>query len=195
MKTNLLESSVTGRTLALAGLVVAGLLAGAPRAQATIPPEPIRGDTFLITGQELTGETRTVDGDGSVRTVVQTGFYGLLSHIEGTDRALAHALVTMAIAVNGDELRQAEVTYTQFGRGGFTVTIEIDPCWFEYVNERDATAAEFGDDVVVRIETSAAPHTLDPAVRGWLVQRLAFLGAKTAEPYVKGGITLVSPRR
>lgn len=158
---------------------------------------PTKGtaDTFLITGQELTGDTTTHEGDGSVRTVVQAGFNGLLSRVEGRDRVLAQAVVTMAITVNGDELRRAEVTYTQFGRGGFTVTIQIDPCWFEYVNERDATAAEFGDDVALRIEAATAPRTLDPVLKGWLTQRLALLGAKTAEPYVKAGLTLVPPRR
>ena len=168
-------------------LLFAGLALG-------LLPTTSRADTFRITGQELTGETATTDADGSVRTVVQTGLNGVLDDVEEHERVLAHALVTMAITVNGDELRGAEVTYRDFGRDGFTVTIQIDPCWFEYVNERDATAAQFGDDVVARIE-AAAPRAIDPCWKHWFAERLALLGAKTAEPYVKAGVTLVPPRR
>ena len=185
----------SSRSLSLfAGLIAVGLLGSAPRVQAAEPPEPGRSATFRITGQELTGETTSVDGDGSVRTFVQTGFNGLLEHLEDRDRVLAHVLVTMAITVNGDELRSATLTYTDFSRRGFTVTIDIDPCWFEFVNERDATAAELGDDLVARIE-AAAPRTYDPCVKEWLAQRLAFLGAKIAEPTLRAGLTLVPPRR
>jgi hypothetical protein len=173
------------KMIALAGLVAGGLLAGAPGLQAA---------TFRITGQELTGETTATDADGSVRTVVQTGLNGLLYHVEENERVLAHALLTMSIIVNGDELRGAEVTYTEFGRSGYTVTIQIDPCWFEYVNGREATASEFGEDVVVKIE-AAAPRAVEPCIKEWLTQRLAMLGAKTAEPFVKAGVTLVPPRR
>jgi hypothetical protein len=174
--------------------VAAALLAGTPRAQANEPPEPDRSATFRVTGQELTGETTTTEGDGSVRTVVKAGINGLVYHVEMGERVFAHAMVTMAITVNGDELRGAEVTYRDLSRAGFTVTVQIDPCWFEYVNERDATAAEFGDDVVARIE-AAAPRAIDPCWKHWFSEQLALLGAKTAEPYVKGGITLVAPRR
>jgi hypothetical protein len=166
----------------LAGLVMA------------LAPTTSRADTFRVAGQELTGETVTADADGSVRTFAQTGLDGFLYHVEENEGMAAHAQVTMAITVNGDELREAEVTYTQLGRGAFTVTIEINPCWFEYVNERDATAAGFGADVVARIE-AAAPRAIEPCVKMWFAQRLALLGAKTAEPYVKGGVTLVEPRR
>jgi hypothetical protein len=168
-------------------VLIAGLALG-------LLPTTSRADTFRILGQELTGETTTTDADGSVRTVAQTGLDGFLYHVEGNTWAPAHAHVTMAITVNGDELRRAQVTYTQLGRGGFTVTIEIDPCWFEYVNERDATASEFGDDVAVRIEGQSPRGVLDARLKMWLTQRLALLGAKTAEPYVKSGVTLVPPR-
>jgi hypothetical protein len=158
-------------------------------------PATSAADTFRIIGQELTGETRSTDADGTVRTVVQTGLDGLLYHVDQNAWAPVSALATMTIAVNEDQLMAAELKYTQFGRRGFTVTIQIDPCWFEYVNERDATADEFGDDVVVRIEGQTPSGALDPHVKAWLTQRLALLGAKTAEPFVKGGVTLVPPRR
>jgi hypothetical protein len=29
----------------------------------------------------------------------------------------------------------------------------------------------------------------------WLTERLALVGAKTAEPFIKGGIILIPPRR
>ena len=157
-------------------------------------PSPSRADTFRIIGQELTGETTTTEGDGSVRTEVKAGLNGWVYHVEMNEQVLAQAIVTMAITVNGDELRGAAVTYRDFSRAGFTVTVQIDPCWFEYVNERDATAAAFGDDVVARIE-AAAPRAIDPCWKHWFAQRLALLGAKTAEPYVKAGVTLVPPRR
>ena len=179
--------------LHVAALVAASVLAGAARAQATEPPEP-DSQTFAIIGQELTGETRTLDGDGSVRTVVQAGVNGILVDVEEHERVLARAVVKMTIAVNGSELRQATVQYTQPGPNAVTVTIQIDPCWFEYVNDRDATAQEFGDDVVARIEREAGPGMLEPCIKEWLAQRLALLGAKTAEPYVKGGVILVPPR-
>jgi hypothetical protein len=157
-------------------------------------PATSRADTFRVTGQELTGETITVDGDGSVRTVVSAGLSGFVYHAEMNEQVFAHAMVTMAITVNGDELRGAELTYRDLTRAGFTVTIQIDPCWFEYVNERDATAARFGDDVVARIE-AAAPRAIDPCWKHWFADRLAQLGARTAEQYVKAGVTLVPPRR
>lgn len=157
-------------------------------------PTTSRADTFRVTGHELTGETATTEADGSVRTVVKAGINGLVYHVEMGDRVFAHATLTMAITVNGDELRGAEVTYRDLTRTGFTVTVPIDPCWLEYVNERDATAAQFGDDVVARIE-AAAPRAIDPCWKHWFAAQLARLGAKTAEPYVKAGITLVPPRR
>jgi hypothetical protein len=167
-------------------LLLAGLALG-------LLPATSRADTFRIIGQELTGETITVDGDGSVRTVVKAGLNGFVYHVEMKEQEFAQAMVTMAITVNGDELRGAEVTYRDLSRAGFTVTIQIDPCWFEYVNERDATAAEFGDDVVARIE-AAAPRALEPCIKHWFGERLALLGAKAAERYVKAGVTLVPPR-
>lgn len=167
--------------------LLAGLVLG-------LRPAPSAAETFWVTGHELTGETRTVAGDGSVRTVVQAGVDGSLFHVENRERTAAHALVTMSITTNQDVLVGAQLTYAQFGRRGFTVTVQIDPCWFEYVNERDATAAGFGQDVVARIEEESG-RALEAHLRRWLAQRLALLGAKTAEPYVKAGITLVPPGR
>ena len=152
-------------------------------------PATSRADTFRITGRELTGDTTTA------ATEVRAGVDGVLYHVEGRTRLAAQALVTMAITVNGDELVGAEVEYVQAGRVSVTVTIQIDPCWFEYVNERDATAAEFGADVVARIEAESPPGAIAPSLKMWLTERLALLGAKTAEPYVKGGIILIPPRR
>ncbi len=97
--------------------------------------------------------------------------------------------------MNDDQLLAAELTYTAFGRGGFTVTVQIDPCWFEYVNDREATAAEFGEDVMAKVEAAAPPGALEPCIKKWFEQRLALLAAKTAEPSIKHGITLVPPRR
>jgi hypothetical protein len=193
METNRIQGADSGRTLALAGLVAAAVLAGAPRAQAAEPAEPI-SQTFLVSGQELTGIATTAAGDGSVRTVVQAGVLGLLRHVEEHETVPAHALLAMSITVNEDELLGAEVRYTQFGPHAFTVTVQIDPCWFEYVNDREATADEFGADVVARIVAQGPPGALQPTVKAWLAQRLALLGAKTAEPYVKHGIILVPPR-
>jgi hypothetical protein len=158
-------------------------------------PATSRADTFRITGMELTDDTTTAAADGSVRTEVRAGVDGVLYHVEGRTRLAAQALLTMAITVNGDELVGAELKYVQGGRMNVTVTIQIDPCWFEYVNERDATAAQFGADVVARIEAESPPGAMEPCIKMWLTERLALLGAKTAEPYIKGGITLVSPRR
>jgi hypothetical protein len=156
---------------------------------------PVAGtaDTFQVIGRELTGETRTVAGDGSVRTVVQAGAVGLLYHAEEHELVPARALVSMSITVNGDELLGAELRYTDLGPHGVTVTVQINPCWLEYVNDREATAEDFGDDVTARLEAALPPGQLAPGVKAWLVQRLALLGAKTAEPYVKNGIVLVSP--
>ena len=124
-------------------------------------PATSRADTFRITGLELTGDTTTAAADGSVRTEVRAGVDGVLYHVEGRTRVAAQALVTMAITVNGDELRGAESE--RAGRQGeVAVTIQIDPCWFEYVNERDATAAEFGADVVARIEAESPPGAIEP---------------------------------
>jgi hypothetical protein len=147
----------------------------------------------LIVGQELTGETRTVAGDGSVRTLVQAGVNGLLYDLEDHERVFAAGVVRMSITVNGDVLQEATVQFTRLGPQGFTVTVQIDPCWFEYVNEREATASEFGDDVMARIEEQR-PGAIEPCLKEWLAQRLALLGAKTAEPFVKGGVILVPPR-
>ena len=157
-------------------------------------PTTSTADTFRIIGHELTGETRTPAGDGSVRTVVEAGVNGSLYHVEEHERVPAHALITMSITVNEDVLLGAEVRYTQLGPHGFTVTVQIDPCWFEYVNDREATAEEFGDDVMAIVEAQSPPGAVEPCVKAWLTQRLALLGAKTAEPYVKNGITLVPPR-
>jgi len=188
-----LQGTFSRRRIAVATLVAASVLGVAGHARASEPPEP-DSQTFTITGQELTGETRTLDGDGSVRTVVQAGVNGILTDVEDRERVLARALVKMTIVVNGSELREATVQYTQLGTNPVTVTVQIDPCWFEYVNDREATAAEFGTDVVARIEEQAPRGTVEPCIKEWLAQRLALLGAKTAEPYVKQGIVLVPPR-
>ena len=158
-------------------------------------PATSRADTFRISGLELTGDTATAAADGSVRTEVRAGVDGVLYHVEGRTRLAAQALATMAITVNGDELVGAELKYVQVGRVSVTVTIQIDPCWFEYVNERDATAAQFGADVVARIEAESPPGAIAPSLKMWLTERLALLGAKTAEPFIKGGIILIPPRR
>jgi len=193
MPTSHFRGTLSGRRVAMAALVAASVLGAAGHARAVEPPDP-ESQTFAITGQELTGETRTLDGDGSVRTVVQAGVNGILTDVEDRERVLARALVKMTIAVNGSELREATVQYTQLGTNPITVTVQIDPCWFEYVNDREATAAEFGADVVTRIEEQAPRGTIEPCIKEWLAQRLALLGAKTAEPYVKQGILLVPPR-
>jgi hypothetical protein len=182
----------SGRVIALAGLVAAAALVGAPQARASDPPEP-DSQTFAIVGQELTGETRTLLGDGSVRTVLQAGVNGLLYDVEDQEHVLARAVVKMSITVNENVLEAATVTYTQLGPHAVSVTVPIDPCWFEYVNDRDATAREFGADVVRRIEEQSPPGALEPCVKEWLGQRLSLLGARTAEPYVKRGIVLVPP--
>src|SRR5262245_33834556 len=90
------------RIFGMGGLVVAAGLAGAGWVQAAEPPDP--DHTFRITGQELTGLTRTVDGDGSVRTEVQTGFNGLLEDLDEHERVLAAALARMSVTVNDDVL-------------------------------------------------------------------------------------------
>src|SRR6185295_8546886 len=192
MQTNRIHAADSGRRLALSALVAAAVLASAPRAHAVEPPEP-ESQTFLISGQELTGVTTAPAGDGSVRTVVQAGVLGLLYNVEEHATVPARALVAMSITVDEDVLLGAEVRYTQFGPHGFTVTVEIDPCWFEYVNDRDATADEFGADVVARIEAVSPQGTLDHIGKSWLAQRLSLLGARTAEPYVKHGVVLVPP--
>lgn len=156
-------------------------------------PATSTADTFQIIGQELTGETKTPAADGSVRTIVQAGVNGFLYHAEEHEVVLARALVTVAITVNENVLRGAEVRYTQLGPHGITVTVQIDPCWFEYVNEREATAEEFGEDVMAILEAEIPPGALEPCFKAWLTQRLALLAAKTAEPYVKNGIILVPP--
>jgi hypothetical protein len=183
----------TGRGFALAALVAAGILAGAPRATASEPVEP-DSQTFVITGQELTAARTIREADGSVRMLVQAGMNGLLRHVEAGRTVFAHALVRVSITVRDDELLAAEVSYAQLGHHAFSVTLEIDPCWFEYVNDRDATAYGFGADVMEKIEAQAPPGAVDPCFKAWLTQRLALLGAKTAEPYVKQGIILVPPR-
>ena len=76
---------------------------------------------------------------------------------------------------------------------GLGAECKCDALVFETAADRDATAQEFGEDVVARIEEQRA-GTLEPCIKEWLAQRLSLLGAKTAEPYVKGGVILVPPR-
>jgi hypothetical protein len=165
-----------------AGLAVAAL------------PSPTGAETLRIIGDESTGLTATVDGDGSVTKVATASFDGLLADLEGGNRVLARAQFTMTIVTNGDELRSARITYTQSGRRSQSVTITIDPCWFELSNERDFTAEDFGADVREKIEDALPSGALDPSVRKWLDQRLALLAARIAVANLKAGVTLVPPR-
>jgi hypothetical protein len=48
---------------------------------------------------------------------------------------------------------------------------------------------------MAKVEIQGPSSALEPGLKAWLTQRLALLAAKTAEPYVKNGITLVPPRR
>jgi hypothetical protein len=176
-------------------LATAAFLVGAASVQAVEVPEPGRTATFRIVGQELTGERHTVEADGSVRTFVETGLDGVLYHREANKRVPAHVLVSMAITVKGDELLEAGLTYTDFGRAGYTVTIQIDPCWFELVNGREATADAFGADVVAKLDEAAGARAVEPCLKAWLTQRLSQLAARMAMPYVKGGVTLMPPTR
>lgn len=59
------QTTVCGRSLALAGLVTAGLTAGAPRARAIEPPEPEFGLIGIARGQ--VARVSVVLCDGSVR--------------------------------------------------------------------------------------------------------------------------------
>ena len=61
-----LQTTVSGRALALAGLVTAGLLASAPPVQAAEPPEPVFGLIGIARGQ--VARVSVVLCDGSVRT-------------------------------------------------------------------------------------------------------------------------------
>jgi hypothetical protein len=151
-------------------------------------------ETLRIIGDESTGLTSAVDGDGSVTKVAVASFDGLLADLETGGRVLARAQFTMTIVTNGDELRSARITYTQSGRRAQSVTITIDPCWFELSNERDFTAEDFGADVREKIEDALAPGTMEPCVRKWLEQRLALLAARIAVANLKAGVTLVPPR-
>jgi hypothetical protein len=170
-------------TLSVLGGVALAFLPGTGLAQ-----------TFVVSGRELTGETRTVAGDGSVRTVVRAGLDGTLYDIEDNKRTVAHVLITMTITVKDNLLLGATVDYTAFGRHGSQVTVEIDPCWLEYANDREITAADFGEDVMDRVDAELPPRTLEPCVKEWVQQRLALLGAKTVEPFLKNGVTLVPGR-
>jgi hypothetical protein len=151
-------------------------------------------ETLRIVGDEATGLTTTLDGDGSVTKVAVAAFDGLLADIEGGNRVLGRAQFTMTIVTNGDELRSARITYTQSGRRAQSVTITIDPCWFELSNERDFTAEDFGADVREKIQDALPAGALDPTVSKWLDQRLALLAARIAVANLKAGVTLVPPR-
>jgi hypothetical protein len=165
-----------------AGLAVAAL------------PTTGAAETLRIVGDEATGLTTTVDGDGSVTKVAVASFDGLLTDLEGGYRVLARAQFTMTIVTNGDELRGARITYTQSGRRAQSVTITIDPCWFELSNERDFTAEDFGADVREKIEDALPSGAMEPCIRKWLEQRLALLAGRIAIANVKAGVTLVPPR-
>jgi hypothetical protein len=168
-----------GRLALLASLAVAAL------------PTTGNAATFKIIGEEATGLTASVDGDGSVRTIATAGFDGLLEDV-GERRLLGRAHVTMTIVVNGDELLGATVVFSQAARR--PVTVDINPCWFELTNERDFTSVDFGVDVVEKIE-AASRGTAEPCVKEWLQQRLGLLAAQIVEPSLKTGTILVPPRR
>jgi hypothetical protein len=165
-----------------AGLAVAAL------------PSPTGAETLRIVGDESTGLTSTVDGDGSVTKVATASFDGLLADVEGGYRALGRAQFTMTIVTNGNELRSARITYTQSGRRAQSVTITIDPCWFELSNDRDFTAEDFGADVREEIEEALPSGAVEPCLRKWLEQRLALLAARIAVANLKAGVVLVPPR-
>jgi hypothetical protein len=164
-----------------AGLAVAAL------------PAPASAETLRIVGDESTGLTTAVDGDGSVTKVATASFDGLLADLETGYRVLGRAQFTMTIVTNGDELRSARITYTQSGRRAQSVTITIDPCWFELSNERDFTAEDFGADVREKVE-EALPGAVEPCIRKWLEQRLALLAARIAVANLKAGVVLTPPR-
>jgi hypothetical protein len=151
-------------------------------------------ETIRIVGDEATGLTTAVDGDGSVRKVAGAYFDGLLSDVESGGRVLGRAQFTMTIVTNGNELRSARITYTRSGRRAESVTITIDPCWFELSNDRDFTAEDFGADVREKIEEALPSGALEPSLRSWIEQRLALLAARIALPNLKAGVTLVPPR-
>jgi hypothetical protein len=172
-------------TLALAGIVALAVL-----------PAAVGAQTVGIGGSEATGLTRTLDGDGSVRIVGLAAYNGLVATDAGL-WALGSAQFTMTVVQAGDELRSATLVYTQYGRRGASasVTIDIDPCWFELSNERDFTSEDFGEDIRKKVEAALpAGAALDPAVKTWLEQRLSLLSARMAEPNLKAGIVLVPPR-
>ena len=173
---------------ALAALTLAAGLAVAAL------PTPGGAESLRIIGDEATGLTTTVDGDGSVTKVAIASFDGLLADVETGRRVLARAQFTMTIVTNGDELRSARITYTQSGRRAQSVTITIDPCWFELSNERDFTAEDFGADVRGEIEEALPSGAVEPCLRKWLEQRLAFLAARIAVANLKAGVVLVPPR-
>jgi len=155
-------------------------------------PTSGRAETLRIVGDEATGLTTTVDGDGSVRKDARAAFDGLLTDVETKGRVLGSAEFTMTIVTNGDELRSARITYTESGRRARSVTITIDPCWFELSNERDFTAEDFGVDVREKVEEALGG--VEPCVKKWLEQRLALLAARIALPNLKAGVVLVPPR-
>lgn len=157
---------------------------------------PTTGDaeTLRIVGDESTGLTTTVDGDGSVTKVAIASFDGLLADVEGGNRILGRAQFTMTLVTNGDELRSARITYTQSGRRAQSVTITIDPCWVHLSDDRDFTAEDFGADVREEIEEALPAGALDPLVGKWLEQRLALLAARIAVANLKAGVVLVPPR-
>ena len=164
-----------------AGLAVAAL------------PSPTGAETLRIVGDESTGLTTAVDGDGSVTKVAIASFDGLLADVEGSTRVLGRAQFTMTLVTNGDELRSARITYTQSGRRAQSVTITIDPCWVHLSDDRDFTAEDFGADVREEIE-EALPGPLDPNISKWLEQRLALLAARIAVANLKAGVVLMPPR-
>jgi hypothetical protein len=165
-----------------AGLAVAAL------------PAAGRAETLRIIGDESTSLTSAVAGDGSVTKVAGASFDGLLSDVEGGRRVVGGGAFTMTIVTKGDELRSARITYTQTGRRARSVTITIDPCWFELSNDRDFTAEDFAADVREEIEDALPSGALQPSVRSWLEQRLALLAARIALPNLKAGVVLVPPR-
>jgi len=157
---------------------------------------PARGgaETVRIVGGEGTSLIAATTGDGSVRTVAAASFDGMVANVEGGTRLLGAARFVMTTVVSGNELKSATIAYTQSGRRDVTVTIDIDPCWFELVNDRDFTAEDFGADIREKVEAAMPEGTLDRTIGTWLAQRLSLLAARMAVPLVKSGTLLVPPR-
>src|SRR5438045_2176678 len=147
-------------------------------------PVPSLAETFRVSGQDLVAESRTTS-DGTVTIVHTIEVNGSIHHLEMDDREAVHSKVTMTTVIQSDNtLVSANVEYTQLGRGGFSVTVAIDPCWRNLVNLPNFSADQFGSEVVGAIERQGA-GTAQPCWKVLLQQRLSLLAAKTALGFVK----------